>query len=85
MEIAQITANGQITLPLNIRRTLKLNDGDKVAFIERAGEVIVINPIRLALTEAQEAFSGLAEELGLKSEDDVVRLCKEIRKGERFM
>jgi AbrB family looped-hinge helix DNA binding protein len=37
MELAKITSKGQITLPIAIRRTLKLNDGDKVAFVEREG------------------------------------------------
>ena len=31
MELAKITSKGQITLPISIRRALKLNDGDKVA------------------------------------------------------
>ena len=80
MELAKITTKGQITLPIQIRKKLNLKDGDKVLFIEKDGEVIIDNPTRIALLEAQEAFSGLAEELGLKTEEDVVRLCKEVRK-----
>lgn len=33
-----------------------------------------------SIKEAQKAFEGLAEELGLKTEDDVVNLVKEVRK-----
>ena len=29
MELAKITSKGQITLPISIRRALKLKDGDK--------------------------------------------------------
>jgi len=79
MELAKITSKGQITLPVAIRKKLNLKDGGKVMFLEKDGEFFVANPARLAIIEAQEAFAGLAEELGLKSEEDVVKLCKEVR------
>jgi len=79
MELAKITSKGQITLPINIRRALKLNDGDKVAFIEVDGQYMLANPAMLALRQAQEAFSGFAEENNLKSDDDIVAMIKEIR------
>ncbi|MFZ7103755.1 MAG: AbrB/MazE/SpoVT family DNA-binding domain-containing protein [Peptococcaceae bacterium] len=80
MELAKITSKGQITIPIQIRKMLNLKDGDKVVFMTDGGKVIMENPTRLAIKEAQEAFAGLAEELGLKSEDDVVNLVKEVRK-----
>lgn len=80
MELAKITSKGQITLPIAIRRQLNLKDGDKVAFIEENGQYIIINPTKLAILNAQEAFAGLADELGLKTEDDVINLCREVRK-----
>ncbi|MFZ7103738.1 MAG: AbrB/MazE/SpoVT family DNA-binding domain-containing protein [Peptococcaceae bacterium] len=80
MELAKITSKGQITIPILIRKMLNLKDGDKVVFMTDDGKVIMENPTRLAIKEAQEAFEGLAEELGLKSEDDVVNLVKEVRK-----
>lgn len=79
MELAKITSKGQITLPITIRRALKLKDGDKVAFVEKDGQYVLANPTMLALRDAQDAFAGLADELGLTSEDDVVSLVKEIR------
>ena len=80
MELAKITTKGQITLPVQIRKKLNLKDGDKVLFMEKDGKIIIDNPTKLAILEAQEAFAGLAEELGLKTEEDVVKLCKEVRK-----
>lgn len=80
MELAKITSKGQITIPIQIRKMLNLKDGDKVVFMTDGGKVIMENSTRLAIKEAQEAFEGLAEELGLKSEDDVVNLVKEVRK-----
>ena len=80
MELAKITTKGQITLPVQIRKKLKLKDGDKILFIEKDGKIFIDNPAKLAILEAQEAFAGLAEELGLESEEDVVALCREVRK-----
>lgn len=80
MELAKITSKGQITLPIAIRRTLKLKDGDKVAFIEKDGVYIVVNPISLAIDEVRAEFKGEAERLGLKNEEDVVEMIKEVRK-----
>ena len=79
MELAKITSKGQITLPINIRRALKLNDGDKVAFVEANGQFILANPSMLALRQAQDAFAGFAEENDLQTDEDVVALVKEIR------
>jgi AbrB family looped-hinge helix DNA binding protein len=80
MELAKITSKGQITLPIAIRRQLNLKDGDKVAFIEENDGYKVINPTKLAILQAQEAFAGLAVELGLETDDDVINLCREVRK-----
>ena len=80
MELAKITTKGQITLPIAIRKVLNLRDGDKVAFIERNGEFVLANPSMLALERVREAFDGEAERIGLKNEEDVVNLIKDIRK-----
>ena len=80
MELAKITSKGQITIPIEIRKRLNLREGDKVVFITDGDKVIIENSTKLAIKEAQAAFEGLAEELGLNSEDDVVNLVKEVRK-----
>ena len=79
MELAKITSKGQITLPIAIRKLLGVKDGDKVAFVEKDGNVMIMNASLEALARAQKAFSGVAEELGLKNEEDVVRMVKELR------
>ena len=39
--MAKITSKGQVTLPLNVRRLLKLNKGQNVAFcIDKAGVIL---------------------------------------------
>lgn len=80
MELAKITSKGQITLPISIRRVLNLKDGDKVAFIEKDGHYIIVNPVSLAIDEVRKAFDGEAERLGLKTEEDVVKMVKDFRK-----
>ena len=79
MELAKITAKGQITIPVQVRKMLGVKDGDKVVFWNDGSRIIIENSTRLALREVQDAFEGVAEELGLKDVDDVVALVKEIR------
>ena len=81
MELAKITSKGQITLPITIRRMLKLNDGDKVAFVEREGQFVLVNPTMIAFENARQSFDGEAERLGIKDVEDVVALVKEVRSG----
>ena len=79
MELAKITSKGQITLPVAIRRALKLKDGDKIAFVELNGQYVLANPVMMAITQLQTDFAGFAEENDLHSEDDVVALVKQVR------
>jgi len=79
MELAKITLRGQITIPVEIRKKLGVKDGDKVVFIEENGRIVMENSVRLALKDAQNAFLGEAERLGLKDERDVVAMVKEVR------
>lgn len=83
MELAKITTKGQITLPIAIRKELKLKDGDKVAFIEKDGNYILVNPVSLAIDKVREAFNGEAERLGLKDEEDVAEMIREFRKEKK--
>ena len=80
MELAKITVRGQITIPAPIRKRLGVKDGDKVIFVEENGRIIMENAAMVALKNAQDAFSGEAERLGLKTEQDVVDLVKAVRR-----
>lgn len=80
MELAKITTRGQITIPVEIRKKLGVKDGDKVIFLEENGRIIMENAAMVALKNAQDAFAGEAERLGLKAEQDVVALVKEVRR-----
>jgi len=79
MQTAKVTSKGQITLPLKLRKTLKLQAGDIVAFVEKDGRFEITNSNELAFQKVRDAFDGEAEKLGIRSIDDVVALIKEYR------
>lgn len=79
MELAKITSKGQITIPIAIRNKLGLKDGDKVLFVDDGGRILLMNSSMEALKKAQEAFAGVADEIGIKNEQDVVDMVAAIR------
>ncbi|MDY3746931.1 MAG: AbrB/MazE/SpoVT family DNA-binding domain-containing protein [Lachnospiraceae bacterium] len=82
MNLAKISSNGQITVPVEIRRLLGLKSGDKILFLQKQnGEIVVSNASAQAIRKAQAAFSGVAEEMGVYNEDDIQALVDEIRYG----
>ena len=83
MGVAKVSVKGQVTIPIEIRKKLRLKDGGKVVFLEKSGEVVVMNSNRLAFEEFQHRMAGEAENAGLNSEQDVVDLVKEVRKRMR--
>ena len=79
MELAKVTSKGQITIPIDIRRKLGVKEGDKILFMEDRGRIVMMNSSMEVLHRAQDAFAGEAERVGLKDEDDVVRMIAELR------
>lgn len=79
MELAKVTSKGQVTIPIAIRRRLGIKNGDKLLFVEEAGRVYMMNSSMEALREAQRAFDGEAERVGLRDDDDVMAMLKELR------
>ena len=49
MNLAKVSANGQVTVPVEIRRRLQLKEGDKLLFIERAPFPPVVHFFHLLL------------------------------------
>ena len=82
MNLAKISANGQITVPVEIRRLLGLKSGDKILFYQKQdGEVVVSNASAQAIRKAQVAFADATDAMGVSSEDDVQTLVNEVRYG----
>lgn len=80
MEVAKISTRGQVTIPLEIRKKLRVTEGDKVVFYEDNGRIVVANAAKLAFSRVREDFAGEAAHLGLKDEQDVVAMVKEVRR-----
>jgi AbrB family looped-hinge helix DNA binding protein len=82
MNLAKISANGQITVPVEIRRQLGLKAGDKILFLQKQnGEITISNASAAAIRKAQAAFVGAAKAMGVSSEEDVQALIDEVRYG----
>lgn len=82
MNLAKISSNGQITVPVEIRRLLGLKSGDKILFYQTAnGEIVLSNASASAIRKVQAAFSGAAKELNVGNDEDVQALVNEARYG----
>ena len=75
MNLAKISSNGQITVPIEIRRCLGLKSGDKILFFQKpTGEIVLTNASADAIRKAQAAFAGAADDMGITDEDEVQAL-----------
>jgi len=81
MNLARVSANGQITVPSEIRNLLNIKEGDKISFTDRNGEIIIDNASASAIVNAQKAFNGVAEKLGNPDEATIQSWVDEIRCG----
>jgi len=83
VNLVKLSANGQITVPVEIRKLLDLRSGDKIFLYQNeSGEVVLGNASANALQKVQSAMSGTAQQLGVHNEDDVQKLVDEVR-GQR--
>lgn len=78
MDLAKVTSKGQVTIPIDIRKKLGLKNGDKVLFVEEAGRIYMMNSSMDAFKEAQMEFVGEADRVGLRDDEDVVNMIKEL-------
>ena len=76
---AKVMSKGQITLPIDIRRSMGLSTGDRVALVYENNRVVMVNPAIYAMEMLQKEMQGEAEKAGLTTEDDIVNLCREVR------
>ena len=80
---AKVMSKGQITLPIEIRKNLGVSSGDRIVFVATDEGIFIINSAVAALKFMQTMMKGEADRLGLKSEEDVVSLIKEVRHGHK--
>lgn len=54
MDLAKLSINGQLTMPIEIRRFLNIKAGDKVLFMRnKSGEVVVSNASSVTVDNGQ--------------------------------
>lgn len=69
-----MSTKGQVTIPKSVREMLKLNEGDKVAFIEENGRFIITKASVVALREFLNDISLEAKNKGITEEDLLAEL-----------
>ena len=80
MNLAKISKNGQITVPVEIREHLGLKPGDKILFyISEDGKVTISNASISTIEKAQIAFKNAAKAMNIESEEDIQTLIDKIR------
>ena len=77
MNLARVSSNGQITVPIEIRRKLAIREGDKIVFFEKNGEIIIKNSSLLAIRETQAELDGINI-----SEEDILNDVMDLRYGD---
>jgi len=74
-----VRSNGQITIPKEARERLGVAEGSQVTLIYEDDRVIMMNTNLHAMRTLQQAMEGEAEKAGLTTEEDIIRLCRDIR------
>ncbi|MCL2655707.1 MAG: AbrB/MazE/SpoVT family DNA-binding domain-containing protein [Coriobacteriia bacterium] len=79
MNLATVSANGQITIPIEIRRSLNLKAGDKVLFLRKqSGEIVLSNSAERIIEKLQEAVADAGF-----TEDDILAEVMKVRYGDK--
>ena len=79
IENAKVMSKGQVTIPKDIRTVLGLDQGSRVTFIVRDGNVQMVNSAVYAMKMLQAEMSEEAEKANIHSAEDVNALVKSIR------
>ncbi len=84
VDVAMISTKGQVVIPSRIREELGLGEGSQVV-ISKIEDFVVLKKVNIQ--DPKEEFKKLtalgrkhAKKLGIKSEEDVVRIVHEARK-----
>ena len=67
---AKVMSKGQITLPIEIRKSLGLTTGDRVALIYENNRVIMMNPATYAMETLQKEMSDEWKKAGWKRQTE---------------
>jgi AbrB family looped-hinge helix DNA binding protein len=76
---AKVMAKGQVTIPKDVREALGVGTGDRVTFLVDGSNVRIINSALYAMELLQNQMASEAQKAGLKDDEDVIPLVKNIR------
>lgn len=76
---AKVMAKGQVTIPKDVREVLGVASGDRISFIVEDNTVRIVNSAVYAMQLLQSEMTGEAERAGLNSDEEIIRLVKEVR------
>ncbi len=74
---AKITSKGQITVPLQVRRTLGIGSGDRLAFEESANGEMRVTPVRAKSPFAR--YRGIGNPGFGSGRRSIIRRVRELR------
>lgn len=81
IEVTKLTSKGQVTIPSEVRKALNLKQGSKIGFVsDENGRFYIVNASLLSLKDVQDAFIGVAKELGIDKEEEVLGYLKKAKK-----
>lgn len=86
MQILTVSSKGQISLPVNIRKTLSIDTGDKLVAYT-SGDVIMLKTLKLPSAEEFESSLEEAQKWAASvgyEESDVNEIIKSARKKKRI-
>lgn len=69
MKIAKISTKGQVTLPIEVRRKLNLNEGDHLLISEENGRYYIDNAEHVQHILSERAFAYNADTLETKLDE----------------
>lgn len=84
-QILTVSSKGQISLPINIRKRLSIDTGDKL-MAYTSGDVIMLKTLKLPSVEEFEASLDEAQKWAMSvgyNENDVDDIIKSVRKKKR--
>lgn len=84
-QILTVSSKGQISLPVNIRKLLSIDTGDKLVAYT-SGDVIILKTLKLPSAEEFESSLDEAQKWAKSvgyNEDDVNDIVKSVRKKKR--
>ena len=70
-ETAKVMSNGQVTLPVRLRKALGLNTGDTVTMLQKGKVVVLMNTSEYAMRVFQEAMRDEAAKVNWNDDADV--------------